>query len=82
MGELRHSYENFDVALSNPQFDMVLNKVFAADKTVEMQISFHQKMLQMNWAKFKEDRKYLTVDRSLDVWCHHHNISMQIFANE
>lgn len=77
--------DNFERALVHPMFDSTLQKVFAMDRTLEIQHSFRHRLLQTNWLRFTEDKSYLTVDESMQtlwLWCDTHNISMTGFVED
>ena len=77
--------ENFERALVHPMFEYTLQKVFAMDRTLEIQHSFKHWLLQTNWLQFTENPTYLTVDESIQtftVWCSLHGIVQNAFVND
>lgn len=77
--------DNFERALVHPMSESTLQKVFAMDRTLEIQHLFKHRLLQTNWLQFTENPMYLSVDESLQtfmVWCNLHNIVKASFIED
>lgn len=75
----------FEKALTHPYFDNVCAKVFAVDQAMEAMQGFKMLYSNMNWNKFTESDKYLSVDASLRLFKHlmkHHDINLDTFVDD
>jgi len=75
----------FEKALTHPYFDNVVNKVFAVDQALEQMQGFKQLYSKMQWEKFTDSDRFLTVDASLRLFRHllkHHDIHVETFVDD